>query len=341
MPAEKYIWNWNEAIFLKAVVDRCNNNINREEMFKYLSTAMNKTMTEANGLHPNAVASGLGMALLARITDEDVYKQKASDIYTQLLKIPKASNGGISHRDNVIELWDDTVYMIDIFLLEMYKLTGEQKYLDDAIFQILAHAQKLEDKNTGLWYHGWDNDSISTIDPCCQLGWADNENRRNNEFWGRGNGWIAMILADVLEVMPPNMPERIELQTKFVKMMETLQHLQDPDNGHWYQLPIYPREEGNFIESSCTAMFAYAITMGIKNGILSPDTYLPIIDNAYKGIYKYSIKPFGKYLTMDNICAGTCIGDKAYYYEREIVSERPFAFGSAIMFFDQYNMLNH
>ena len=183
MPADKYVWNWNEAIFLKAAIERCENNIETGKMSDYIRKAMEHTMDDVNGLHPNAVASGFGMAYLAQSTGEGRYEQKAFDVYKDYCEIPRSDNGGISHRENVIELWDDTVYMVSEFLMQMYKLTGDEKYLREAVFQINAHAEKLEDSETGLWYHGWDNDTISTVDPCCQLGWADNPYRRNNEFW--------------------------------------------------------------------------------------------------------------------------------------------------------------
>lgn len=339
MPSNKYVWNWNEAIFLKAAIERCENNIATEQMFAYVREAMEHTMGDVNGLHPNAVASGFGMAYLAQATGEEIYKEKAFDVYKDYCNIPRSTNGGISHREEVIELWDDTVYMVSEFLMQMYKLTGDEKFLKEAIFQINAHAEKLEDPETGLWYHGWDNDSISTVDPCCLLGWADNPYRRNNEFWGRGNGWITMTLVNILELMPKQMSEYKQLKEKYLKMMNTLAHVQDQKNGHWYQLPVYPGEEGNFIESSCTAMFAYAITAGIRNGLLPADTYLPVVERAYNGLQEHSLMKKGEYLVMKNVCAGTCIGDKDYYYNRKVVNDRPFGYGVAIMFYDQYQLL--
>lgn len=68
----------------------------------------------------------------------------------------------------MIELWDDTVYMVGEFLMQMYKLTGNKEFLLEAISQLKKHAEKLEDPETGLWYHGWDNDTIPSQDPCCQ-----------------------------------------------------------------------------------------------------------------------------------------------------------------------------
>ncbi len=338
-PAENYVWDWPQATLLRSIADRYENDINKETMLSYISKAMNVNMDKASGIHPNVIASGFGMAFLARVTGEKKYKGKAFELYHQYLQIPKSSNGGISHRDNVVELWDDTVYMISLFLTEMYRLTDDEQYLKELAFQLMAHAEKLENTNTGLWYHGWDNDTIAFDDKCCMPGWADNPNRRSNEFWGRGNGWVAMTLANTLHIMPDHIKEKAQLQSKFIKMMETLSKLQDEKTGHWYQLPAYPGEAGNFIESSCTVMFAYAMSVGVADKILESSKYMPLLKNAFRGIEKYSLKPVDGLQMITNVCYGTCIGDKAYYYGRKVVDGTAFTLGSAIMFFDQYKKL--
>lgn len=339
MPAKDYIWNWNEAVFLKSAVVRCENNMDKDYLFPYIQTAVDSTFGDANGHHPNAVISGLGLAYLAQTTGESRYKDKAYEIFEQYKNIPRATNGGVSHREEVIELWDDTVYMVGEFLMQMYKLTGNKEFLLEAISQLKKHAEKLEDPETGLWYHGWDNDTIPSQDPCCQPGWAENPNRRNNEFWGRGNGWILMTLVDLMELLPENDENYPYLEASLTQKLNTLYPLRDEKTGHWYQLPIYPGEEGNFIESSSTAMYAYAAAKGIALGILPADKYMPMIDRAYAGLEANSLQPVGKYLKMKNICDGTCIGDKDYYYNRGIVNERAYAFGIAAMFYDQYHQL--
>ena len=105
---------------------------------------------------PLIVASGLGMAFLARQKEDDKYLEKANQIFIDYKRIPVALNGGVSHRPNTIELWDDTVYMIGIYLKEMYQLTDDTKYLDIWMEQFLAHKEKLQDEKWGLWVHGYE-----------------------------------------------------------------------------------------------------------------------------------------------------------------------------------------
>ena len=339
MPADKYAWDWAQATMLRAVADRYELGIDKEKMLNYVRRAMEVTMDKAEGIHPNAVASGFGMAFLSRVTGNREYEKTALRIYDDYMKICRSSNGGVSHRDNVVELWDDTVYMISLFMLEMYRLTGDEKYLREVALQIAAHAEQLEDQVTGLWYHGWDADDEPFDDKCSMSDWANNPERRSSQFWGRGNGWVVMTLANTLHLMPRTMSERPALEAMFVKFAHTLAGLQDAATGHWYQLPVYPGEAGNFIESSCTAMFAYGIAVGIADGILPARTFRPVVDKAFRGIEKNSLKMVSDSLVnITNVCAGTCIGDKNYYFKREVVDGTPFALGSAIMFHDRYRL---
>jgi rhamnogalacturonyl hydrolase YesR len=86
-------------------------------------------------------------------------------------------------------------------------------------------------------------------------------------------------------------------------------------------------------------MFAYAMSVGVADKILKPSKYMPLLKNAYRGIEEYSLKPVGGLQTLTNVCYGTCIGDKAYYYGRKVVDGTPFSLGPAIMFYDHYRML--
>jgi unsaturated rhamnogalacturonyl hydrolase len=341
LPPCRYRWNWRDAVILRAVADIARDNREiKDKSIQYIKASVDCTIAKAHSRHPNGTATAFALPLLYEQSGEKEYMNKALEMYAQYMQIPRASNGGVSHRSNpdVIELWDDTVYMIGLFLLEMHRVTEDNKYLEEFVSQIIAHHEKLADPVTGLWYHGWDNDSIATPDECSQDGWSKNPERRNHEFWGRGNGWIAMSLADCLGAMSKQDVHYIRLKDMFVKMMMTLLPLQDEKTGHWLQLPVHVNDKntGNYIESSCTVMYGYAIAKGIMTGVLSRDIFEPVMNKAYQGIQRYSIVPSGKYKTISNVCAGTCIGDRQYYYTREIVKDTEFAIGGALLFDNIY-----
>jgi hypothetical protein len=132
MPADKYKWDWGQATFLNSLIHLYNIKSPSEKLvyLNYVKVAMDATYNVANGKHPNAVASAHGMAFLARVTGDKKYLDKSNEIFADYLKIPRAPNGGVSHRAETNELWDDTVYMLSMYLLEMYRLTNDEKYIE-------------------------------------------------------------------------------------------------------------------------------------------------------------------------------------------------------------------
>lgn len=342
MPADKYKWDWGQATFLNALVHLYKSSpaAEKKTYLNYIQKAMDATYTVANGKHPNAVASAHGMAFLAGITGDKKYMDKCNEIYQDYLQIPRAPNGGISHRAETVELWDDTVYMLNMFLLEMYRLTGDEKYIADFVEQFTAHNEKLEDAASGLWVHGWDADHINYDDGCSIPGWPDSLTRKSTEIWARGNGWVGMALADALNTITTSSKYRPQLVKAFKHYVEAITALQDKESGHWYQLVTLPGEPGNFLESSSTAMFAYTITMGLKMKILDKKKYLPVVDRSYKGFSTYSLRDAGNgYMVPARVSGGTCVGDEKYYLTRKITEGTGFGYGSFIMFglaYEQY-----
>ncbi len=345
MPAEKYKWDWGQATFLNAVIHLYNSKAEPDKKIylEYIQKAMELTYAVANGKHPNAIASGHGMAFLARITGDKKFLDKSNEIYADYLKIPRAPNGGVSHRAETIELWDDTVYMLSMFLLEMYRLTGDEKYIANFVLQFTVHNEKLTDERTGLWVHGWDADNIDYNDGCSIVGWPDKITRKSSQIWARGNAWIGMALADALNTVPRSSKYWKPLEKAFQNYISKVAPWQHTATGHWYQLVTLPDNPKNFEESSCTAMFSYAITMGLKMKILDKKKYQPLVDQSYKGLRALSIRDAGNgYLIPIRVSGGTCIGDENYYLTRPVTEGTGFGYGSFIMFglaYEQYKGL--
>ena len=343
MPSTQYKWDWGQATMMNAMVHLyyAKPEAQRKVYFDYIKTAMDLTYDVANGAHPNAVASGHGMAFLAKVTGDPKYIEKANKIYADYLKTPRTKQGGVSHRTETVEMWDDTIYMISMFLLEMYRYTGDEKYVKELLSQLKIHKEKLADKKSGLWIHGYDDDSEDYNDKCSQLGWAkQSPERKSVEFWGRGNGWIVMAVADAMTTVPAKSAYFKAFARELKEITKSLPQLQDPSSGMWYQLPIYNKNPENFLESSCTAMFAYGMTIGIEMNVLNSKTFLPVVQKAYAGLQKKATKTEGKHLIPTRVCEGTCIGDRAYYFGRKTKEGVNYAIGAYIMFDLEYSKLN-
>jgi unsaturated rhamnogalacturonyl hydrolase len=335
MPPSKYKWTWQRAALLDAMIFQYNLAPESEKAIylNYIRAAMDGVYGRANGKSPNAVASGVGMAFLARITGEEKYRKAADKVFADYLKVQRTENGGITHKSHFQELWDDTIYMVGVFLQQMFLLTGEEKYMDELLLQIRAHHEKLSDPATGLWYHGWDGDDKNRCNWCGQTGWSKNPEKRSNEFWGRGNGWVVVTLSNTLKVLPDNHRHKAEVGAYLLEMISKLPEVQDQATGHWFQLPMRPTQPGNYIESSCTAMFAYGIQTALQAGLVSDERFAASVKAAYEGLRAHSVRQVGEqYLTVQNVCKGTCIGDMEYYLNRKASSEKPFGLGMFIFF---------
>ncbi len=338
-PASQYKWTWQNAALLNTIIKEFEwaEGEKKQVYFNYIKKAIDRTYKPASGKTPNAVASGLGLAFLYAQTKEEKYLKKAEKIYRDYLHIRRTPEGAVSHLMLFTELWDDTVFMVGEFLLGMYKATGDEKYLNELAKQFRLHREKLQDKEQKLWVHGWDNDTKTHCTFCSQRQWADKESRRSVEFWGRGNGWIVVTLSDIVEYLPETNPLRAEFVGYLQEMLAVLPALQDSKTGHWFQLPARKSESGNYIESSCTAMFAYGLCTGLKLGIIKGEVYENAVRQAYQGLRNHSIASAGKnYLTSLNVCTGTCIGDKHYYFKRAVQKGKPFGLGMFIQFGRRY-----
>lgn len=179
--------------------------------------------------------------------------------------------------------WIDDIYMIGSLQVQAYRITGKMIYLERAALEIEAYIQKLQQPN-GLFYHGINAPF----------------------FWGRGNGWVAAGLAELLTELPVDNPHYYSIAEGYKKMMNTLLTYQAED-GMWRQL--IDKEE-SFKETSSTAMFGFAMTVGVKKGLLPEEPYKGACYKAWNSLTGY-INEDGK---VRDVCVGTGQSTDIQYY---------------------------
>ncbi len=185
--------------------------------------------------------------------------------------------------------WIDDIYMINAIQMQAYRVTGDKNYLNRAALNTREYLKKIQQEN-GLFWHG----------PEAPF------------FWGRGNGWVAAGVAELLTELPSTHPDFAVISASYKKMMKSLISLQS-GNGMWRQLITNP---DSWQESSATAMFAWAMLIGVQSGILESDTYKPAVIKAWYGL-REQVSNNGK---IKNICVGTGQSKKeSYYLERPTV----------------------
>ena len=179
--------------------------------------------------------------------------------------------------------WIDDAYMITILQLQAYRATLDKVYLDRAALEMVAYLDKLQKPN-GLFYHG----------PEFPF------------FWGRGNGWVAGGMAELLSELPKNHPKRARILESYTKMMASLLKYQDAD-GVWHQLIDHPE---SYQESSSTAMFTFAMITGVKQGWLKDKAYTQAARKGWLGVNKF-VDQNG---LVDKVCVGTGQNNSIDFY---------------------------
>jgi rhamnogalacturonyl hydrolase YesR len=179
--------------------------------------------------------------------------------------------------------WIDDMYMITILQLEAYRSTNETKYLDRAAKEMVAYLRKLQQPN-GLFFHA---DDVPF-------------------FWGRGNGWVAAGMTEMLLSLPEDHPLRPEILSSYRKMMAELAKDQNAD-GMWRQLIDRPEA---WEESSSTGMFTFAMIEGVRHGWLAEETYGPVARRSWIALAGF----VDQNADVTNICVGTGKENNYDYY---------------------------
>lgn len=183
-------------------------------------------------------------------------------------------------------LWIDDMYMITIVQTQAYKVTKDRKYIDRAAKEMVLYLDELQRPN-GLFYHAPDVPF----------------------YWGRGNGWVAAGMTELLRYLPKDNKDRPRILQGYQTMMKSLKNYQTP-GGMWNQLIDEP---DCWAETSGSAMFTYALITGVRHGWLDKQEYAPAARKAWMALIPY-INEKGD---VTEVCVGTNKkNDKQYYYDR-------------------------
>lgn len=204
-------------------------------------------------------------------------------------------------------VWLDDMYMGIPAIAWMGKLTGDQKYYDEACRQLLLFADKMWVPEKKLFRHGW----VEAMDP------------HPSFHWGRANGWAIFTMCEVLEALPEDHPQRQVIMDLFRKHAEGLASLQNID-GLWHQLLDNP---ATYPESSATAIFVGCLAHAVNRGWIDAKAFGPIALQGWHGIEK-SVNEEGQ---VENVCVGTGMGfDPSFYAYRPVHAMAAHGYGPVL-----------
>lgn len=282
-------FNWNGSLKLAAV-------IKDKKLLKLLQNKFEPLFTTEKALLPikNHVDLNMFGSLpleLYLITKDKRYRDLGLPYADTQWEVPanakpKEKEWGDKGYSWQTRMWIDDMYMITIVQTQAYKVTKDKKYLDRAAKEMVLYLDELQRPN-GLFYHAPDVPF----------------------YWGRGNGWMAAGMTELLRYLPKKHKHRARIMEGYLTMMKSLKEYQAP-GGMWNQLI---NESDCWPETSGSAMFTYAFIVGVKKGWLDAKEYAPAARKAWMALVSY-IDEKG---AVKEVCVGTNKkNSKQYYYDR-------------------------
>lgn len=210
-------------------------------------------------------------------TKSNVKEATANDVQKKML-------GGWFHKNNYVDqVWCDGMYMGPALLAQLINYKNATNNISNDDWSLLTKQfsitwEQLRDSKTGLLYHGmtatptitdWSKDATPT-------------SYHSGAFWGRANAWYMLALVDVLEVMPPSNTNYSVLKGYLEKLAESIASYQNED-GTWYQVLDQKDNalDGNYEESSCSALFTAAYLKALRLKLLESSKYETMAKKAY------------------------------------------------------------
>ena len=285
---------------------------------------------EQSSNHIDNIKNGRALLLLYKVTGQEKYLNAAKSLRQQLSTHPRTNEGGFWHKKVYpYQMWLDGLYMGQPFYAEYSALANDYDAFNDIARQFILMERNSLDPKTGLLYHGYDESR--------EQQWADKTTGRSPHFWGRAMGWYGMGLVDALEYFPKNHPKRDSLLNILNRFAVSVEKVQDVKSGVWFDILNMPDGKGNYLESSASSMFVYALAKGVRLGYL-PERFRSVAQKGYAGIQKEFIEVVNAdKVNLTKTVSVSGLGGKPYrdgsyeYYLREkVITNDPKGVGAFI-----------
>ncbi|KUG07450.1 glycoside hydrolase family 88/105 protein [Solirubrum puertoriconensis] len=287
-------WDYEQGLMLKAL-ERVWNRTADAKYFTYIQKDLDLFVQPDGSIRTyklqdyNLDNLTTGHALLTlgqmSVPKQEKYLKAAQLLHKQLEEQPRTKEGGFWHKKIYTnQMWLDGLYMAEPFYAEYSQVFKQPKGFDDIAKQFALIEKHLVDAKTGLMFHGYDESR--------EQKWANKQTGQSPNFWGRGMGWYAMALVDVLDYFPPNHPERQNLVKYLQRLAPVLVKYQDPKTGAWFQVVDQGTRKGNYVEASASSMYVYALAKGVRMGYLDKK-YFATAQKGYAGLLKQFVQTEG------------------------------------------------
>ena len=336
----KDCWNYEDGCVLKGLIDlyrTAGDPTDRQWVLDYLARRVSPDGTipsfRTDSYNIDAINCGKALFFALDETHDARYRKAADFLHERLSLHPRCATGNFWHKDIYPEqVWLDGLYMAQPFRAEYDRrfLSGlEAADIAKQFKNVRAH---LYSDHQRLYFHACD---LAKVQP-----WADRETGCSASFWLRAMGWYLMALVDCVDVMAEQLYEhRRALMDLFLEGIRGILPYADPETGLYYQVIDRADVPGNYLETSGSAMIAYAILKGVRLGLLDPERYLAPGLKTFRSLVerKLILGEDGAW-HLNDIClmAGLGPGEKrdgsvAYYLGEKVGPDDPKGVGPFMM----------
>ena len=271
IPAGKVKWNYTTGLELLAIRD-AGEAWSRPEFVAYADRYFD-TIVQPDGrvltyskakYNLDHICPGRALFGLYARTKEPRYRAVLDTLYAQLRSQPRNPDGGFWHKEVYPhQMWLDGLYMAEPFYAEyvMHNLSGGalDEAIADIVNQFVVVGGHTWDPATGLYRHAYDDSR--------EMFWCDSITGQSAHAWCRAMGWYAMAIVETLQYLGKGDATR-PLFAILERIYDVLPKYADPATGMWYQVLDQPGREGNYLESTGSAMFVYAQLKAVRLGYL-------------------------------------------------------------------------
>ena len=278
---------------------------------------------------------------LYKETGKPKYKKAIELLYSQVQGQPRTAIGNFWHKKIYPEqVWLDGLYMAQVFYTRYEAEFNNGKNFGDIAKQFQNVYDNMYDKSKRLYYHGWDYSK--------QAFWSDKTTGLSKSFWLRSVGWYTVGLIDAIGYMPDSAKEeKGKLVAIFKATIEGLEQYIDKDKKMFWQVVDQGGREGNYLETSGSAMIAYAMMKGARLGVVDK-RFAKVGEEVFNGICKeYLTETDGK-LNLGGICLMAGLGPETnrkrdgsfeYYISEPVVENDAKGTGPFVMAYTEITTL--
>ncbi|WP_026528135.1 glycoside hydrolase family 88/105 protein [Butyrivibrio sp. VCD2006] len=211
------------------------------------------------------------------LTGKEKYRKAMDTVRSQLETMPRTKEGNFWHKKIYPnQVWLDGLYMAQPFYMEYEKRYCKRNGCLDSFKQFENVKRLMRDGETGLYYHGYDESR--------EMYWADKTTGCSPNFWLRATGWYMAALVDTAEAMgEETYYEYRTLQNTLKELADSILKYMDSDSKMFYQVINKGKEEGNYLETSGSALVAYALLKGVRLKFL-PERFAKVAEDIFYGI---------------------------------------------------------